>query len=62
LAGAGLAATPYRIALAWNGGLTAAVKGRAPAVAHDYAQRAENLAAEFERGADVHSRGLGAGG
>lgn len=58
---AGLAATPYRIALAWNGGLTAAVKGRAPRVAHDYAQRAENLAAEFERGADVQSMGPGAG-
>ena len=45
---AGLAATPYRIALAWNGGLTAAVKGRAPRVAHDYAQRAANLPASFD--------------
>lgn len=58
---AGLAPTPYLIALAWNGGLTAEVKGRAPRVAHDYAQRAENWAAEFERGADVQSMGLGAG-
>ncbi len=40
--------TPYMIALAWNGGLTAAVAGRAPRVARDYAQRAANLAADFE--------------
>lgn len=41
---AGLQASPYNIALAWNGGLTAAIKGRAPRVAHAYAQRAENIA------------------
>ena len=38
-------ATPYNIALAWNGGLAAAVKGRAPRAAHRYAERAANLAA-----------------
>jgi hypothetical protein len=41
-------ATPYYIALAWNGGLSAAVSGRAPRVAHDYAQRAANLASAFD--------------
>ena len=42
-------ATPYNIALAWNGGLTGAISGRAPRAARDYAQRAANLAATFER-------------
>lgn len=46
---AGMVPTPYLIALAWNGGLTAAVKGRSPAVAHDYARRAESLAGDLER-------------
>ena len=52
LEGAGFPATPYNIALAWNGGLGAAVRGRAPAVARDYAERAANLAGVFgaERG------------
>lgn len=40
---AGLPATPYMIGLAWNAGLNAAVNGRAPRVAHDYAARAANL-------------------
>ena len=47
LEGAGLPATAYNIALAWNGGLNAAVLGRAPAVARDYAERAANLAGAF---------------
>lgn len=41
-------ATPYNIALAWNGGLSAVISGRSPRVAHDYAQRASNLAATYE--------------
>lgn len=41
---AGLPASVYNIALAWNGGLEAVVLGRSPAVAHDYAARAANLA------------------
>lgn len=49
LARAGMEPTPYLIALAWNGGLAAAVKGRSPAAAHDYARRAENLAGDIER-------------
>ena len=40
---AGFPATPYNIALAWNGGLNAVVSGRAPAAARDYAKRAANL-------------------
>lgn len=39
-----LPATPYNIALAWNGGLDAAIAGRSPLTAHDYAGRAANLA------------------
>jgi hypothetical protein len=46
---AGVAATPYMIALAWNSGLDAAVNGRSPAVAHDYAQRAVTLAGELDQ-------------
>lgn len=41
-------ATPYYIALAWNGGLSAAISGRAPRAARDYAQRAANLAASYD--------------
>jgi hypothetical protein len=48
LESAGVAATPYNIALAWNSGLQAAVSGRSPRVAHDYAQRASNLAAAYD--------------
>jgi hypothetical protein len=46
---AGVPATPYNIALAWNGGLSAVIAGRAPAVAHDYASRAANLAVIFDQ-------------
>jgi hypothetical protein len=42
----GLPATPYNIALAWNGGLSATVRGRASAAAHNYAERVDNLVAE----------------
>jgi hypothetical protein len=41
-------ATPYNIALAWNGGLSAVISKRSPRIAHDYAQRAVNLAAVFD--------------
>ncbi|HXD51100.1 MAG TPA: hypothetical protein VN689_04365 [Burkholderiales bacterium] len=44
LVSAGLPATCYNIALAWNGGVDAVVRGQAPAVAHDYAERASNTA------------------
>lgn len=45
----GMEATPYRIALAWNGGLRAAVSVRPPTRAVDYATRASNLASEYQR-------------
>ena len=47
LEGAKLPVTPYNIALAWNGGLSAVVRGRAPVAAHHYAERAANLAGSF---------------
>ena len=40
-------ATTYNIALAWNSGINAAIRGKAPRVAHDYARRAVNLATSF---------------
>lgn len=53
---AGIAATPYRIALAWNGGLSAALRNRAPAAARDYAQRVAHLARELDDAALVRAR------
>lgn len=50
---AGVPATPYMIALAWNGGLDGAISGRAPAIAHDYARRAVNLAESLDRMANA---------
>ena len=47
LATARLPVTSYNIALAWNGGLAAAVAGKSPRVAHRYAERAANLAGAF---------------
>ncbi len=46
----GLIATPYRIALAWNGGIKAVLDLTPPAAAADYAARASNIAEELERG------------
>ncbi|HRP05929.1 MAG TPA: hypothetical protein PLV87_13535 [Opitutaceae bacterium] len=40
---AGLAVTPYRIALAWNAGLSATLSGRIPAATHQYARRVANI-------------------
>lgn len=40
---AGMTATPYRIALAWNAGLTATLKGRVPTATHQYARRVTNI-------------------
>lgn len=47
----GVQATPYNIALAWNSGLEAAVLGRSPRIAHDYATRAATLAREIAQNA-----------
>lgn len=56
LANAGVPATTYAIALVWNGGMGAALRGRrAPRAARDYAERASNLAAALD-GAAVASR------
>ena len=46
---ASMPATPYNIALAWNGGLSAAITGTSPRVAHTYACRAANLAVMFDQ-------------
>lgn len=43
----GLEASSYNIALAWNAGLSAVVKGRAPRAARFYAERVNNLASEL---------------
>ncbi len=40
---AGVSVTAYNVALAWNGGLQAAIKGRVPAATRDYAERVNNL-------------------
>jgi len=48
LEAAHLPATPYNIALAWNGGLSAATAGTSPLVARRYAERAANLAGVLE--------------
>lgn len=50
LENAGVPATPYAIALAWNGGLDRAVRGKSCAATRDYAERAANIAGTF--GAD----------
>lgn len=49
LEAAGLRASPYNIALAWNGGITAALNGRSSRAAHAYAIRAANLAAALDQ-------------
>ena len=45
----GVEVTPYNIALAWNGGLSAVVRGSAPAAARNYAERVTNVARELRR-------------
>ncbi|MBI4624358.1 MAG: hypothetical protein HY736_14225 [Verrucomicrobia bacterium] len=47
LEAARLPASPYYIALAWNGGLSAAIARTASSRAHEYAGRAANLAASM---------------
>jgi hypothetical protein len=49
LEGRGIIPTPYRIALAWNGGIRAVFVEHPPAAAVDYASRAANLAEYFEK-------------
>lgn len=47
---AGMPATPYNIALAWNGGLRTVLRGRAGAATRDYAMRVDNLVGAMESG------------
>jgi hypothetical protein len=49
LARHGLPTTPYNIALAWNAGITAVVRGRVPAATQRYAERATNIVGELKR-------------
>jgi hypothetical protein len=44
-----LVPSTYNIALAWNAGLTAVVRGRVPASSRDYAERVENIATDLHR-------------
>ena len=44
---AGRPVTVTNIALAWNAGLHATVRGRVPEAARDYAERVANIAADF---------------
>jgi hypothetical protein len=46
---AGVPATTYNIAMAWNGGLRATIRGQAPPAARDYAERVENLAGKIRQ-------------
>ena len=43
----GLEASVYNVALAWNAGLYATVRGRAPRRSHDYAMRVGNIASDL---------------
>ena len=47
LAQNGLEPSPYNVALAWNAGLGATVRGRAPRSSHVYASRVGSIAAEL---------------
>jgi len=52
----GIEASAFRIALAWNGGIGAALDKHPGASVVDYATRAANLAAEFERNGQTGTR------
>lgn len=47
LASRGVDTNPYNVALAWNAGVNAVIRGSAPAVARDYARRVINIASTF---------------
>ena len=51
---AGVAVSPFNIALAWNCGVDAVISGRAPNASYGYAERVNNLVQTFrERRRDV---------
>lgn len=49
LAKAGVDATPFNIAMAWNSGVDNVLKGRVPEITYDYATRVTNLVQTFKR-------------
>lgn len=51
LENAGVDASAFNIAMAWNTGVDNVVNGRAPGVSYDYAQRVTNLVHTFKRNA-----------
>lgn len=48
---AGVDASPFNIAMAWNSGVDNVLNGRAPSVSYDYAQRVTNLVHTFKHNA-----------
>lgn len=46
---AGIAPLPFNVALAWNAGLGAVQRGRAPVASYDYARRVCNTLERLER-------------
>ena len=48
---AGVDASAFNIAMAWNTGVDNVVNGRAPSVSYDYAERVTNLVQNFKRNA-----------
>lgn len=53
LENAGVDATPFNIAMAWNSGVNNVLKGRVPTVSYDYATRVTNLVQTFKQRADT---------
>ena len=49
----GLEPSSYNVALAWNAGVNAVIRGNIPAVSHDYATRVLNLASTFVEPAPI---------
>jgi hypothetical protein len=47
----GIDSSPYNVALAWNAGVNAVIRGAIPAVCHDYATRVMNIASALSDGA-----------
>lgn len=53
---AGIDPNAYNIALAWNSGLGAVVKGRIPQITYNYAQRVENLVNSIKQQRPMEAR------
>jgi hypothetical protein len=52
----GMEPTVYNVALAWNAGITAALRGSAPRRAHEYATRVGNIAGDLNKRTIVAAR------